>query len=107
MLTSEEVKDRVVSYHGQNNRKEQNAIHLYVCLTASLTKGVQDIIVYETNSYTVTCALYGPSFLRAIITCASTDIRATSTQIRISLSKLDAQMLGLNSDILLFNEYVN
>ena len=72
----------------------------------SITKGSQDIIVHEANSYTVAGASGGPSFLRAIITCESTDSRATSTQIRIYLSKRDAQMLEFNFDISLFNVHV-
>ena len=106
MLTSKELKARAVSYHVQNNCKQQNAIQIYVCLMTSLTKVAQDIIVHEAKSYTVVGASDDPYFLRAIITCASTDRRAMITRIRISLSKLYTQMLEFNSDISLFIVYV-
>ena len=62
MLTSKEVKVRAVSYHGQNNRKEQNAIQIYVCLMASLEKGAHDIIVHESKPYTIVGASDGPLY---------------------------------------------
>ena len=109
VVTMVQVRAHAESYNAVQCRTAQDTNQLYLCLMNSLTAEAQAKVSLRVKEYTFDEEKYvsGTCLLKIVIMESSIDTNATCRHIRERLGDLDAQMETLDSDIGLFNDYVN
>ena len=100
------IQDFERSYLQGQSRSAQDAVQLYRCLMASISKeGKKKILVWE-DQYTIDGYGSGNLLLKVIVRESHLDTNATSASIRTKLTDLDRYLPSIGQDILKFNTYV-
>jgi hypothetical protein len=109
-VSLDDVRAHALTYVGMEEgppaRMAQNAEQLAACLADSLTKETLRKVETRRREYTLGGTEVGPMFLKVVIASCYIDTMATSTSIRLSLSRLDEYIGTVDADIEKFNQYV-
>jgi hypothetical protein len=108
-LTLKQVRDHALSYYLTKSRAVQDSNQMYVCIMNTLTKEGRAKVVLHEKEYTFGNGDYvsGPVLLKVVIMESYIDTNATTRHIRQHLSQLHEYILTIDSDIEIFNLYVN
>jgi hypothetical protein len=113
LVPMESVRAHVMAYYATPTKRAQDSFMSCQCLLSSLTLDFLKLITADSSKYHVPAlnaadgpVPSGPLLLKLIISKAHVDSRATVSFIRDSLTKLDAKMIELDSDVAAFNSYV-
>jgi hypothetical protein len=102
-----------MTYYATPTKRAQDSFLSCQCLLSSLTLDFLKLITADSTKYHLPAlnaadgpVPSGPLLLKLIISKAHIDSRATISYIRDSLTKLDAKMVELDSNVAAFNLYV-
>lgn len=105
-ITIEDCRAHALTYATGNTRQWQDSQMLYLFLSNSITEDLLTKVTVDRQRYTINGEEDGVCFLKCLISKIYIETRATVTFIRTNLSNLDNYMASVNSNILLFNQYV-
>ena len=106
-LTMAQVENHCRTYINQETRAAQHQYQMYECLMKSLTDSACRSITAEKDKYQIDGRKCGPLLYKHLMNKAVVDTRATLSHIRENLANLDSYITTVNSNITMFNEYVN
>jgi hypothetical protein len=108
-ITLKQVRDHALSYYLTKSRAVQDSNQMYVCIMNTLTKEGRAKVVLHEKEYTFGNGDYvsGPVLLKVVIMESYIDTNATTRHICQHLSQLHEYILTVDSDIEIFNLYVN
>jgi hypothetical protein len=90
-----------------NSRRTQNSAQMLSCIKESLSDAGKLKILSKSAKWTVNGKESGVLLFKNIMQKAVVDTRATSSFFRENLTRLDAYIMTIDSNIKLFNQYVN
>jgi len=105
-LTIEQVREEMVCIHQTQTQAHQDSLMTGICLWNSISGEARNKVTSYVQLDKVAGHDAGPVLLHAIIACTHIDTRAVSEHVLHDLENLAAVMLKLNSNIELFNIYV-
>jgi hypothetical protein len=106
-LTIAEIRAHVSTYIEGNTRRTQNSAQLLSCIKESLSDAGKLKILSESDKWKVEGKESGILLFKIIMQKAVVDTRATSSFFRENLTSLDSYITTIDSNIELFNQYVN
>jgi hypothetical protein len=106
-LTIAEITDHVTNYINGNSRRTQNSAQMLSCIKESLSDAGKLKILSESDKWKVNGKESGVLLFKIIMQKAVVDTRATSSFFRENLTSLDSYITTIDSNIELFNQYVN
>jgi hypothetical protein len=108
-ISIKQVRDHALSYYLTKSRAVEDSNQMYVCIMDTLTKEGRAKVVLHEKEYTFGNGDYvsGPVLLKVVIMESYIDTNATTRHIRQHLSQLHEYILTVDSDIEIFNLYVN
>jgi hypothetical protein len=106
-LTVENIRTHVETYINTNSRRTQNSAQMLSCIKESLSDAGKLKILSESDKWTVGGKESGVLLFKIIMQKAVIDTRATSSFFRENLTSLDTYITTIDSNIELFNQYVN
>jgi hypothetical protein len=106
-LTIAEITTHVQTYIEGDSRRTQNSAQMLSCIKESLSDAGKLKILSESAKWTVNGKESGVLLFKTIMQKAVVDTRATSSFFRENLTSLDAYITTIDSNIELFNQYVN
>jgi hypothetical protein len=105
-ISLEDVKKHAATYVNGAVRAAQDSRMMANCIKKTLTVEARNTITLSKDDYTFNGIISGACLLKVVIQKTIIDSNATTRIIREDLSKLDAYMVTIDSDILKFNDYV-
>jgi hypothetical protein len=106
-LTIADITAHVTTYINGNSRRTQNSAQMLSCIKESLSDAGKLKILSESDKWKVNGKESGVLLFKIIMQKAVIDTRATSSFFRENLTSLDAYITTIDSNIELFNQYVN
>jgi hypothetical protein len=106
-LTVENIRTHVETYINANSLRTQNSAQMLSCIKESLSDAGKLKILSESDKWTVNGKESGVLLFKIIMQKAVIDTRATSSFFRENLTSLDTYITTIDSNIELFNQYVN
>jgi hypothetical protein len=108
-ITLKQVRDHALSYYLTKLRAVQDSNQMYVCIMNTLTKEGRAKVVLHEKEYTFGNGDYvsGPVLLKVVIMESCINTNTTTRHICQHLSQLHEYILTIDSDIEIFNLYVN
>ncbi len=106
-VTIDEVQQRLLLVHGQQDRAHQNSAMSGQCLYNTLSTNAQNKVSPYANEYHINGVISGLILLRVIVAVTHVDTRAAADQILTQLERLDEKMIAFDSDIQKFNQFVH
>lgn len=105
-IKKEKVITHARSYMLTNTRAAQDAHALYKALACSLKDDAKRILVNKKRECVFGVRMSGPIYLKLIIDEATNTNQATTSLIRIELTRLDERMKTYESNVKLFDTFV-
>lgn len=105
-ISLKKVRENAASYVNGKSRAAQDSQQLAQCILNSLTVEARNSVTLWDTDYTIGGMVSGTCLLKVVIRESHIDTNATTRIIREELTKLDAYMVSIDSDIPKFNEHV-
>jgi hypothetical protein len=106
-LTIDNCKTHAMTYIAAQNRRAQDSMMMFQCLSSSLTEEANVMMLSNPEAYTVNSTPSGPCFLKALIGKASIDSNAKVFLLRETLANLHIKMNEYAGDVRKFNVFVD
>jgi hypothetical protein len=106
-LSMADINTHVATYIDGNTRCTQNAAQMLTCIKESLSDAGKLKILAESEKWKVNDKESGTLLFKYVMQKAIVDTRATSSFFRENLLSLDSYITTVDSNIELFNQYVN
>jgi hypothetical protein len=113
MIPLASVRDHCMTYYGDPTKQAQDSAMSNKCFMSSVSVAFKQLLTPEWSDYHLPAlpgssdlVRSGPLLLKVITMKAHVDSTATVAHIRDELSKLDARMVTLDSDVQAFNVHV-
>ena len=111
-MSLQDIQAKALTYVGMQGREAQDSYMLYNFLIESLSNSFKTQVLLYEQDYTITplggqpAMKDGPTLLKRIIMLTYIDNRATTAHIRETLIDMTYQLINLQGDITLFNNWV-